>query len=557
MRRHVVPVILVLIFSWWSIGYLFQKGFFPMHDDTQVARVVVMGKALRNGQFPVRWVSDLGYGYGYPIFNFYGPLPYYIGGFLYMWGVPALLATKLVFIVGAVLAGITMYVLAAEVMGAAAGVVSAIAFVYAPYHAVQIYVRGAVGEFWAMAFLPLVAWGLMLVNDPLRRRLAVFWGGIGLAGVILSHTIFGYLTATVVMSGLAVYWIVSWIKKSVNRNAIIGAWTMVGMGIGISAFFWLPALVEMGWTSVSGQIGPTANFRDHFVCLSQLWNAPWGFGGSTKGCIDGMSFKLGKLHTLLALAGTLVWWIKHKAIPRKTHCVLIASGITLGAIFFMLQSSQFLWRIAPFSSYIQYPWRFLTYAIFGLSALGGIVLTVTHRKVIQWLLAVTIMIAIIAVNAKWFRGQYRVDRPAGAYEDGEELRFRVSKISDEYLPANIPRPNAPSKMVYDSVPATVDYTVETEVDTETYFRFVVTSRKDAEVTVHRAYFPGWTFFVNGKTTYPSIVNGLPHIPVSTGDSIIEMHFFSTPVRVIGNLISVMTLGIVLFMYGKKQTNTLA
>ncbi|MBI5620109.1 hypothetical protein HY950_04060 [Candidatus Gottesmanbacteria bacterium] len=528
-----------------------------MHDDTQVARVIVMGKALRNGQFPVRLVSDLGYGYGYPLFNFYGPLPYYVGGFLYMWGIPALLAAKIMFFIGTALAGITMYVLASEILGAAAGVVSAVAFVYAPYHAVQIYVRGAVGEFWAMAFLPLVVWGLMTMKDSFRRRSAVFWGGIGLAGVILSHTIFGYLTAGTVIGGIVLYWIISRIKKTVDRNVIIGVWKMVGIGLGISTFFWLPAFAEMGWTSVSAQIGPTANFRDHFVCLWQLWNAQWGFGGSISGCVDGMSFKLGKLHVFLALTGLLAWWIKRNAVPKKTHYILLALGITLGAVFIMLPSSQFLWDIVPFSSYVQYPWRFLTYAVLGLSMLGGLAVTMTDKRALQWLLAVVIVIAIVAVNAKWFRGQYRVDRPAGAYEDSGELRFRVSKISDEYLPASLPRPNVLSEVVSDSVPATVDYTVETEVDTETYFRFVVTSRKDAEVTIRRAYFPGWNFWVNGKVTNPSIVDGVPHIPVSTGESIIEMHFFSTPVRVIGNLISVMTLMITLFFYGKKQTKTLA
>ena len=84
MRRHVLPLLLLLIFSFWAVRSLLESGYFPMHDDTQVGRIIAMGRALRNGQFPVRWVSDLGYGYGYPIFNFYGPLPYYLGGGLHM-----------------------------------------------------------------------------------------------------------------------------------------------------------------------------------------------------------------------------------------------------------------------------------------------------------------------------------------------------------------------------------------------------------------------------------------------------------------------------------------
>ena len=82
-----IGLIIVVILSFFMIKPLWVNGYFPMHDDTQVARVVEMGRALRAGQFPVRWVSDLGYGYGYPIYNFYGPLPYYAGGALQAMGV--------------------------------------------------------------------------------------------------------------------------------------------------------------------------------------------------------------------------------------------------------------------------------------------------------------------------------------------------------------------------------------------------------------------------------------------------------------------------------------
>ena len=79
-------LLIVLALSFWAIKPLFISGFFPMHDDTQVARVFEMGKMLKEGTFPVRWVPDLGYGYGYPLFNFYAPLAYYVGGFFMLLG---------------------------------------------------------------------------------------------------------------------------------------------------------------------------------------------------------------------------------------------------------------------------------------------------------------------------------------------------------------------------------------------------------------------------------------------------------------------------------------
>ena len=154
--KRVLLVLIILFLSYVTVKPLFVSGFFPMHDDTQVGRVVAMGKALRTGQFPVRWVADLGYGYGYPIFNFYGPLPYYFGGSLYALGFQGLFATKVMMVAGIVLAGVTMFVLSSSVFGLYGGLLSGMLYVYAPYHAVQLYVRGSVGELWAYGFLPLV-----------------------------------------------------------------------------------------------------------------------------------------------------------------------------------------------------------------------------------------------------------------------------------------------------------------------------------------------------------------------------------------------------------------
>ena len=121
MKKTVLYIVAVIILSVPLVWSLFSDGYFPMHDDTQVARVVTMGKALRSGQFPVRWVSDLGYGYGYPIFNFYGPLPYYVGGALYALGFSGLLATKIMMLLGMILAGITMFMVVSRISGRKAG----------------------------------------------------------------------------------------------------------------------------------------------------------------------------------------------------------------------------------------------------------------------------------------------------------------------------------------------------------------------------------------------------------------------------------------------------
>ena len=159
MKKVFLPILAILILSIFTLIPLFHNGFFSVHDNTQVPRVFEMFSSLRDGVFPVRWVQDLGYGYGYPIFNFYSPLPYYIGGFL-SFIFTSLVATKIMFGIGIIVSGISMYLLVNAFYGKKAGVLSSAIYLYFPYHAVNLYVRGAVGEFYAYAFLPLVFLGL-------------------------------------------------------------------------------------------------------------------------------------------------------------------------------------------------------------------------------------------------------------------------------------------------------------------------------------------------------------------------------------------------------------
>src|SRR3990167_386156 len=120
------PFAILIFVSIFAILPFLNSGFFPIHDDTQVQRVFEMKKSLSDGMFPVLWVADLGYGYGYPIFNYYGPLPYYLGGILSLLGLNALLATK-VMIAGVVVgSSFSIYLLAREFWGKWGGLFSSV-----------------------------------------------------------------------------------------------------------------------------------------------------------------------------------------------------------------------------------------------------------------------------------------------------------------------------------------------------------------------------------------------------------------------------------------------
>jgi hypothetical protein len=545
MKRHVISIVIIFLFLIPILIQFFRPGFISMHDDTQVARVITMGKALIEGQFPVRWVSDLGYGYGYPLFNFYAPLPYYTGGVLYALGLNGLQATKMVFLLGILLCALTGYYLGYRIWGRSAGIVLAVLYSYAPYHAVQLFVRGAVGEYWATIFSPLIICGLWQIYTKRGGKILLI---VGLAGTILSHTLSGLLLV-VMLSVLLVLFLVLSIQKNTHIHFLREISIAGSIALGISVFFWLPALAEMNYTNVQGQISVTAAYSDHFVCLKQFFYSPWGFGGSTKTCEDGLSFALGIPVLLLTCLGSIVYVLK-----RKTTLFifgLVGIGITLTSLFFALPYSKFIWDMLPGFAYIQYPWRFLSWTIIGLSILSTGILFLIPFKVGRIAAAMLISFFVVWRTSDIFRPQYTIQNPPSFYEQTQELRFSVSKISDEYLPPDIVKPQTADDVPLAVFQRSEDIPIVSMIEKDIFKKYEVTLSKETEVIAQLAYFPGWVIKVNGQEQPIILKQGLPVISLPKGYSTIELQFKNTIVRTFSNLISLIFVVVLMYKYGKK------
>src|SRR3989344_8824286 len=139
-----IGLILTLSLFW----PLFWAPFFSHHDDVQVIRLYEMDKCIKDGQIPCRWVPDLGGLYGYPIFNYYAPLPYYFGELFYFVTANLILSVKIMFATAFLGSYLFMYLLARKFWGPWGAALSGIFYSFAPYHAVNLYVRGAIGELW-------------------------------------------------------------------------------------------------------------------------------------------------------------------------------------------------------------------------------------------------------------------------------------------------------------------------------------------------------------------------------------------------------------------------
>lgn len=545
----------VLLLSFAIIRPFLSDSYFPMHDDTQPARVYQMAKALSLGQFPVRWVPDLGYGYGYPLFNFYAPLPYYIGALFNLVGFDVIWATKIMIILGILLAGVSMFFLVSEISGDIAAVVSAILYMYAPYHAVNIYIRGAVGEIYTYGLLPLLLLGIYSISttrgniaNSSKIKNSFLIASMSFAAILLSHNIVGLIAALFYILGLILYlffFILS--RKSENRLPFYVSIFLIG--IGLSAFFILPALVESRYTRVSDLIKGGSDFRNHFVYADQLWDSPWGYAGSAQGREDGMSFKIGKFNLILGLLTLSLLYIlyKRKGIDAN-HLSLITYLLSLFilSIFMMLEISKSIWEKVPFLAYIQYPWRFLNFTLLALCVLNGLSFKYVNKST-QAVAATTIVVIALFINIKYFVPRVYLESNPADYISGHNLKYKISKISDEYLPPEFKIPQLPSEIARQSIENKDNFTIaQQEFDLPTIKIYQVVASQPTKLLTNISFFPGWQSYIDDRSTNISNHLGRIEVEIPQGRHTLTFKLINTPVRLAGNTVSL--LSFILLVY---------
>ena len=205
-----------LVLSLLLLWPLARSGYFSHHDDVQVVRLYEMDKCFKDAQIPCRWVPDLGGGYGYPLFNYYAPLPYYVGEIFYLVTGNFLIAAKLMFAFSFILSYVFMYLLGRKLWGKLGGSLSAIFYAYIPYHAVNMYVRGAMGELFAMALFPLVFYFFVRFLEKTNLKNSI-WLACAIVLLVTSHNI----SAMIFLPLLVVFLLFKYFKEKKTRTSTL------------------------------------------------------------------------------------------------------------------------------------------------------------------------------------------------------------------------------------------------------------------------------------------------------------------------------------------------
>ena len=161
MAKIPLPIIIVLIFAFISGFSLLHKGLPPTHDgEYHVVRFYEFDKVLKEGVVYPRWAPDLNFGYGVPLFNYNYPLPNYYASFLHSFGISFIDAFKLNLFTALLFAGLFFYLWAEVFFKKEGALIGAVFYTFSPYLFVDLYIRGSVGEVWALALFPAFLWAV-------------------------------------------------------------------------------------------------------------------------------------------------------------------------------------------------------------------------------------------------------------------------------------------------------------------------------------------------------------------------------------------------------------
>jgi hypothetical protein len=549
-----VVVIFVLGLTVFAMLPLFQPGFYPMHDDEQVGRLYALDLAIKSGHIPPRISPELGFGYSYPLFNFYPSFVYYVGEIFVLLGFSYILSIKLMIAAGFLLAAFFMYLFVKEYFGKMSGIVAAVAYTYTPYHALDVYVRGALPEFWAFVFIPALFWGLKNIADAGKIQYVVLASIIS-ACLVLTHNLVALMSG-VFLFGYFLFLLLS-AKDRIRFTRDVFFSGLIGLLL--SAFFWLPSYVERNATMIELLTQELADYRQHFVYLRQLWNSPWGYGGSLYGLYDGLSFQIGKIHIVLSIVATgiaLYFYGKKKVLAKS---VLLFFGLFVISVYFMTFYSRPLWDAIPQLSYIQFPWRFLLFTSFTSSFLiGGLFLYPFSDKQRAWIGGLCVVL-LIAGNVGYFQPEKSLTHVTDTdYTRPEVIRWRTSIMAFEYVPRGIAtktsdvgttiidiRPDEVASSASTVIRGTMQVT--TLVDKPQEKRFSIDVTEPGLLRINTFSFPGWKVYQDEKEISYTAANKFKLITISLpeGRHTVRAVFTDTFPRVLGNTLSAVGLIIII------------
>jgi len=452
--------------------------------------------ALRSGQFPVR-MGGYGYnGYGSAASIFYPDVFLYAPALMMITGATVQCAMRTYIIAMNVVSAAAMYGCAKRIFESrTAGTCASILYTLASYRLLDIYVRDALGEYTAMALLPLFILGLweVVFGDAKRWKTLA----LGAAAVFMSH-----MLSTVMCAAFAVLFALLGAGKIIRERRFAAIFKAAFTAAWLCLFILVPLLDY----AMQG-IGDSGTFSTPVSRNTlQLMEVFVTENGWQKGL--GWPLVLG-LFVLIFAALT------GRGEKKKLHAALLLAG--LGAAAALATTDILPWaKLERLSrgliNYLQFPWRLMAFAdvLIALGAGYGAACLVEGRRQKEFAsLAVLILCVLCAYpQIEGYAIQSEEQPEFGLRYADPYFRWKsyTDVITGSYLEYALPGSNL-SATDDQSVWADGNVQIDGYVKTGTQIKAMVNAQEEASISLPLFAFDGYRAQLDGKD-----------LPVSAGEN---------------------------------------
>jgi len=523
--------LIILIFSVY-LWHLYKPGFYLSHDgEPQVVRISAFYKTIMDGQIPPRWAGSLNYGFGTPALSFFFPLEGYLGTIIHLLGFSMQNSYKILMGLSFILAPLFFYKWIGEFFERRLAFIGALFYGLSPYHFLNMYVRGQLGEILAFVFVPLVFW-MIERNNKKPDFQNVVLGGIFYTFLILSHNILSLM-----FSFVFVFYIL--IRNFSKKGNLISNIALLFSGLLVGAFFWLPALFEARYINSKVFVGRM--FDEHFLSLNNLIYSNWGFGSDINRA-GGLSSQLGPLHFSVAVLIIIGLFLIKDIKDRRI--ILFWLFIAIFSIFMSLSSSSFIWNKFHTLQQFQFPWRFTAVSSFAVAVLATytVSLVIKDNRVRIFIVILLLFFSMTMVRVKGHTDKndaYYLSYPGTAAYHSEATTIWVAGDASSFPKSSIETISGKAN-ISDLVKQSHKHIFNIDVKTE-----------NARILDNTNYFPGWKVFVDGEKVPVEFQDinhrGLITFNVPEGLHEIEVKFTESPIRLFANSVSLLGLALIVIL----------
>lgn len=529
LKKDTSSILIIIFLSILLISPFFNAGFFPTHDgEWAVVRLADMYRELRDFQIPPRLSGNLNFGYGYPLFNFAYPLPYYFGFILKIIGFGFVDSIKLLFAMSVPMSGIGMYFLGKNIWSSRfSGIISAVLYMFLPYRLVDLYVRGSLGESLSFIYFPFIILCFYKIFHNKNIRLYALSLSFLVAFLIMTHNIMAVLFAPIIFICL----LVGLIFKKYPFLFISSIGSIAG--VCMSAFFWVPALFEKQFVSLSKI--PIADRSLYFVNPLDLLNSPWGYGIPTDS--NAFTYQIGHAHLIGIIVAFVIALYTLRKRERSSIIVVSITACMFLYTLMLFRSAHVIWRILPLFREINYPWTMLSVIGFLTSLLIGFLGRLSKVPILGF---VFILFAILSLLPFAHPKEY-VNRGDDFYLTNDA----TTTSSNEFMPLWVKeKPNF--RFLEKAQITRGEGIIKDLVLRSNQISFSTDLKNQATVRINTIYYPGWRAYVDNKEESINYSNkkGLMEIVIPQETKNVEFIFGETGLRLFANFLSAVSFIVV-------------